>query len=228
MREAKRELTILMPCLNEEKTVVSCIDEAKKFIRKSGVDAEILIADNGSDDNSVKLAEENGARVVKAAQKGYGNALRGGIDACESEYIIMGDCDGSYDFENLEPFLQALRSGASLTVGNRFVKMEKGAIPFLHKHFGVPFLSWLGRAKYRCTVYDFHCGLRGINNADFKKLNLQCGGMEFATEMIAKASRAGLKISETPTFYRRDKRNGKSHLRTLRDGMRHLIYILSE
>lgn len=217
-----------MPCLNEERTIVGCIDEAKRFIQKSGVDAEILIVDNGSCDRSVYLAEKNGARVVKAEQKGYGNALRCGIGAAEGEYIIMGDCDGSYDFENLEPFLNALRKGASLVVGNRFLNHEKGAIPPLHKYFGVPFLSWLGRVKYRCSICDFHCGLRGINAADFKRTELVCGGMEFATEMIAAASRAGYTMCNVPTFFRRDGRVGKSHLRTWRDGMRHLIYILTK
>lgn len=217
-----------MPCLNEEKTLGGCIAEAKSFIEKSGVEAEILIADNGSEDMSAEIAERSGARAVKISKKGYGNALRGGIAAAKGKYIIMGDCDGSYDFENLDAFLEALRSGASIAVGNRFSGMEKGAMPLLHKYFGVPFLSWIGRLKYRCRIFDFHCGLRGINTADFKNLGLHCEGMEFATEMIAKASRAGLKMSEVPTFYRRDGRGGKSHLRTLRDGIRHLIYILTE
>lgn len=224
----EKELTVLMPCLNEEKTIESCIAEAKKFIASSGINAEILVADNGSEDLSVKIAEENGARVVKISEKGYGNALRGGFAEAAGKYIIMGDCDESYDFEHLELFVSELRNGASLVVGNRFCGMQKGAMPFLHRYFGVPFLSWLGRVKFRCPIYDFHCGLRGINKEDFKKLDLRCSGMELATEMIAKASRAGCLIAQVPVFYRRDGRGGKSHLRTLRDGFRHLRYILRE
>lgn len=220
------ELTILMPCLNEEETLEACIDEAKEFISQSKVNAEILVADNGSADDSIRIAEKNGARVVSVSKKGYGNALIGGITSAAGRYIIMGDCDGSYDFKNIAPFLDALRHGASLAVGNRFAGMQVGAMPFWHKYFGVPFLSWLGRIKYRCQISDFHCGLRGINKSIFKKLNLQCGGMEFATEMIAKASRFGCTIVEIPVFYRCDGRNGKSHLHTLRDGFRHLIYII--
>lgn len=224
----EKELTILMPCLNEEKTLAACIAEAKKFIASGGIETEILVADNGSEDLSVKIAEENGARTVKISEKGYGNALRGGIAEAAGKYIIMGDCDESYDFEHLELFVSELRNGASLVVGNRFCGMQRGAMPFLHRYFGVPFLSWLGRVKFRCSVYDFHCGLRGINKEDFKRLNLQCSGMEFATEMIAKASRAGYSVSEVPVFFRRDGRGKKSHLRTFRDGFRHLIYILRE
>lgn len=224
MRE--KELTILMPCLNEERTLAACIAEAKSFTEKACVDAEILIADNGSTDSSAKIAEECGARVVKVFQKGYGNALRGGISEAKGKYIIMGDCDGSYNFENCAPFLEALRAGAHLAVGNRFFSMEKGAMPFLHRYFGVPLLSFLGRVRFSSDVFDFHCGLRGIDARAFDSLNLQSTGMEFATEMIAKASRAHLTVVQVPIFFRRDKRNGKSHLRTLRDGIRHIIYIL--
>lgn len=224
----EKELTVLMPCLNEERTIASCIKSAEKFIQKSGADAEILIADNGSTDSSAKIAEKMGARVISISEKGYGNALRGGIKSAYGKYIIMGDCDESYDFEKLGLFLQNLRAGASFVIGDRFCDIQKGAMPFSHRYFGVPFLSWLGRVKFKCTVHDFHCGLRGINKADFEKLNLSCMGMEFATEMIAKASRAGLKIIEIPVTLRPDGRNGKSHLRTVRDGIRHLVYIMSE
>lgn len=224
----EKELTILMPCLNEEKTLADCISEAKKFIASSGIETEILIADNGSEDSSVEIAKENGARVVSVKEKGYGNALRGGIAEAAGKYIIMGDCDKSYDFEHLEAFVCALENGASIVVGNRFSGMQKGAMPFWHRHLGVPFLSWLGRVRFRCSIYDFHCGLRGINKEDFKKLDLRCSGMEFATEMIAKASRAGYLMSQVPVFYRCDGRGGKSHLRTVRDGLRHICYILKE
>lgn len=224
---AEKELTILMPCLNEEKTIGGCIAAANKFISENNIDAEILVADNSSTDDSTLIAEKNGARVISVTEKGYGNALRGGIDAAEGKYIIMLDCDGSYDLDKAMVFFDALRGGVSIVVGNRFAKQEKGAMPFLHKYFGVPFLSALGRVKYGSRIMDFHCGLRGIKKDDFKKLNLQCGGMEFATEMIAKACRAGYKVAEIPIFYHRDGRGGKSHLRTLRDGIRHLAYMLT-
>lgn len=217
-----------MPCLNEEETLADCIATADKFINESGICAEILVADNLSTDNSADIAKKHGARVVTVAEKGYGNALRGGIAAAEGKYIIMGDCDGSYDFENSASLLKSLREGAQMVVGNRFAGMQKGAMPFLHRYMGVPFLSMLGRRRFRCQVYDFHCGLRGINKADFDKLNLKCSGMEFATEMIAKASRAGYKITQVPVSYRPDGRSGKSHLRPLRDGMRHIIYIMKD
>ncbi len=224
----EKELTILMPCLNEEHTIAACINDAVEFIRKSGADAEILIADNDSTDNSVKIAQSLGVRVVTIEKKGYGNTLRGGIAAAEGRYIIMGDCDQSYDFVNLEPFLDELRNGASLVIGDRFGNIQKGAMPFLHRYIGVPLLSALGRLKFGCCVNDFHCGLRGINKTDFEKLDLKTEGMEFATEMIALAARADLEIKEVPTVLRPDGRGGKSHLRTIRDGMRHLIYILRQ
>lgn len=222
----KKELTILMPCLNEERTIAACITAAARFIQKSGTDAEILIADNQSTDKSAEIAVQMGARVVNINERGYGNALRGGIGASRGKYIIMGDCDESYDFENLELFLNHLRNGVSLVMGDRFGDIQKGAMPFSHRYIGVPFLSWLGRVRFKCAVHDFHCGIRGLNKADFEKLNLSCTGMEFATEMIAKASRAGLSIAEVPVTLRRDGRGKGSHLRTVRDGMRHLVYIL--
>lgn len=215
-----------MPCLNEEKTIAACISEAQDFIQKSGVDAEIVVADNGSTDGSAALAMALGARVAAVPEKGYGNALIGGIAAANGKYIIMGDCDGSYPFSNLSPFLTAFENGADLVVGNRFAGMEKGAMPFLHKYFGVPFLSYLARVKFHSSVCDFHCGLRGITQKAAKSLNFQCGGMEFATEMIAKAARADLSIAEVPVFYRRDSRCRKSHLRPFRDALRHIFYIL--
>lgn len=222
------ELTILMPCLNEAATVGYCIDEAKKFISESGISAEILVADNGSTDDSVKIAEEHGARVVHVKEKGYGNALIGGIKAAKGKLIIMGDCDMSYDFYNLSEFIKLLREGYGLVIGNRFDGgIEKGAMPFIHRYFGIPFLSWAGRVRFKVKVRDFHCGIRGFHSDIAKKLGLKCSGMEFATELIAKFAKGGHKIAELPVPLRKDGRNGKSHLRTIRDGFRHLKFIIT-
>lgn len=221
------ELTILMPCLNEEKTLAFCIGEAKKYISESGISAEILIADNGSTDRSPEIARECGARVVSVAEKGYGNALIGGINAAEGRYIIMGDCDKSYDFYHLDGFVAKLREGYGLVMGNRFRGgIEKGAMPFSHRYLGVPVLSLLGRLRFKTKVGDFHCGLRGFDREKALALGLSCGGMEFATEIIGKFSLSGEKIAEIPTPLRKDGRNGHSHLNTIRDGWRHLKYIL--
>lgn len=221
------ELTILMPCLNEEKTIGECIKESQRFIDESRTSAEILIADNGSTDASVSIATQLGARVISVMEKGYGNALIGGIRAAKGEFIIMGDCDMSYDFYNLGEFLAKLREGYGLVMGNRFAGgIEKGAMPFSHRYIGVPFLSWLGRLKYKTDVKDFHCGLRGFSKEEALKLDLKCDGMEFATEIIGKFARSGAKITQIPTTLRKDKRNHKPHLNTIRDGFRHLIYII--
>lgn len=223
----KLELTILMPCLNEEKTIGECIKEAKMFIDESGINAEILIADNGSTDNSVAIAIENGARVVSVEDKGYGNALIGGINQAKGKYVIMGDCDMSYDFYHLENFVEKLREGYKLVMGNRFAGgIEKGAMPFSHRYIGVPFLSWIGRGKYKTDIVDFHCGLRGFDTEAALLLDLKCSGMEFATELIGSFARSGAKITQIPTVLRKDKRDCKPHLHTIRDGVRHLVYIL--
>ncbi|MBQ7840429.1 MAG: glycosyltransferase family 2 protein [Lachnospiraceae bacterium] len=223
----KIEFTILMPCLNEEKTIASCILEAQQFVEKYGLSAEVLIADNNSTDRSVVLAEALGARVVSVPQKGYGNALIGGIRAARGTYIIMGDCDGSYDFSALEGFVEKLREGCGLVMGNRFAGgIEKGAMPFAHRYFGVPFLSLVGRVCYNVSVTDFHCGLRGFHRQKALELNLSCPGMEFATEMIGGFAKSGAGIAQIPIKLRRDGRCGRSHLRTLPDGWRHLRYML--
>ncbi|MBQ8613534.1 MAG: glycosyltransferase family 2 protein [Ruminiclostridium sp.] len=221
------ELTILMPCLNEAKTLASCIAEAKRFIDENGISAEILIADNGSTDGSPRIAEECGARVVTAEEKGYGSALICGINAAEGRYIIMGDCDMSYDFYNIGEFVRLLRMGYPLVMGNRFGGIEKGAMPFLHRYIGIPFLSWAGRMRFDAKVNDFHCGIRGVHRETAMSLGLSCKGMEFATEMIVKFALKGCKIAEIPVVLRKDGRGGKSHIRTFRDGMRHLIFIMT-
>lgn len=221
------ELTILMPCLNEEKTVAFCIEEAKRYISENDISAEILIADNGSTDNSPKIAEEHGARVVFVPEKGYGNALLGGIKAARGKYVIMGDCDQSYDFYHLDGFVKNLRQGKAFVMGDRFAGgIEKGAMPFSHRYFGVPLLSLLGRIRFRTNVRDFHCGIRAFDREAALSLGLCCGGMEFATEIIAKFALSGADIAQIPVPLRKDGRNGKSHLRSIPDGLRHLKFIL--
>lgn len=220
------ELTILMPCLNEEETIAFSINEAKGYLEKSGVSGEVLIADNMSTDNSKSIAESLGARVVSVPEKGYGSALRGGIAAARGKYIIMGDCDGSYDFSNLDGFVEKLRGGYALVMGNRFKGgIEKGAMSLSHR-MGIPLLSLLARIKYKTDIGDFHCGLRGFDREAALSLGLSCTGMEFATEIIGRFARGGAPICEIPTVLRRDKRTGRSHLRTVRDGWRHLKLIL--
>ena len=220
------EFTFLMPCLNEEETIARCIDEARAAIERLGLDAEIVIADNGSTDRSAEIARANGAHVVSVKERGYGAALIGGIEAARGRYIIMGDCDGSYDLAHPDRFVEALRGGAALVMGDRFAGgIERGAMPWSHK-LGVPFLSAVARWRFRTDVRDFHCGLRGFDRERALQLGLSCTGMEFATEMIAKFARSGARIVQVPTPLRKDGRSGRSHLHTVRDGLRHLRLIL--
>ena len=220
------EFTILMPCLNEAYGLAFCIEEAKDCIQRLGLDAEILIADNGSTDGSPQIAEQMGAKVVYVEQKGYGAALLGGIRAAHGRYIIMGDSDGSYDFGHLDSFVEKLKEGNALVMGNRFWGgIESGAMSFSH-HFGVRLLLLLARVRFHTTVGDFHCGLRAFDREKALGLKLQCPGMEFATELIVRFSQSGARIAEIPTPLRKDQRGGRSHLRTVRDGFRHLYFIL--
>ncbi|WP_062358321.1 glycosyltransferase family 2 protein [Pseudoxanthomonas mexicana] len=221
------ELTILMPCLNEAETIEVCVRKARAFLERSGVTGEVLIADNGSTDGSQALATAAGARVVPVSERGYGAALLGGIRAAQSTYIAMGDADDSYDFSNLMPFLERLRAGEDLVMGNRFKGgIEKGAMPFLHKYLGNPVLSFLGRLFFNINVRDFHCGLRAFNRDRIVALNLVTQGMEFASEMVVKSAIAGYRISEVPTTLKPDGRSRPPHLRTWRDGWRHLRFLL--
>ncbi len=221
------ELTILMPCRNEAVTVEACVREAKEYLTSKGISGEVLVADNGSTDGSGTLAEAAGAEVISVPEAGYGNAVRGGIRAARGKYIIMGDCDRSYDFSQLDAMLAALREGWDLVIGNRFLGgIQPGAMPALHRHVGVPILSWLGRIRFRQNVGDFHCGLRGFSRESANKLTFRCGGMEFATEIIGRFSDAGMKICQVPVPLRRDLRGHPGHLRTVRDGLRHL-YLLA-
>jgi glycosyltransferase involved in cell wall biosynthesis len=221
------ELTVVMPCLNEAETVATCVRKAIGFLAESGITGEVLIADNGSTDGSQQLAEAEGARVVNVTEKGYGNALMGGIVAAKGKYIIMGDADDSYDFTNLMPFVDELRKGADLVMGNRFKGgIAPGAMPPLHKYLGNPVLSYVGRLFFRSHIGDFHCGLRGFSRDSVMSLNLQATGMEFASEMVVKATLAKQHVAEVPTTLSKDGRSRPPHLHTWRDGWRHLRFLL--
>ena len=220
------ELTILMPCLNEEETLAICINKAKTFLIDNDIDGEILIADNGSTDSSKDIAIDNGARVINVDRKGYGSALIAGCNAAKGKYVIMGDADDSYDFTNLMPFVEKLREGYDLVMGNRFKGgIEPGAMPSLHKYIGNPILSFIGRLLYSSKIGDFHCGLRGYNKESIQKLNLHTTGMEYASEMVVSAEIANLKIIEVPTTLSKDGRSRPPHLRSWSDGWRHLKFL---
>lgn len=223
------DLTILMPCLNEAQTVGICIREAKEFLEKKRISGEILVVDNGSVDASAKIALEQGARVVPEPRKGYGSALRTGIAHSRGRSILMGDCDTTYDFLHLEGMYQLLQENrCAMVIGNRFAGgMEPGSMPWSHK-WGVRFLSWLGRKRLGTDIYDFHCGLRGMTRAAAETLEFHTEGMEFATEMIAAAVRQNLPVRQIPVVLRKCSHARTSKLRTLRDGLRHLRYIISE
>src|SRR6202167_424494 len=216
-----------MPCLNEAETVATCVRKAMGFLAESGISGEVIVADNGSTDGSQQLAEAAGARVVPIGEKGYGNALMGGIEAAQGKYIIMGDSDDSYDFTNLMPFVDELRKGADLVMGNRFAGgIAPGAMPPLHRYLGNPVLSFIGRLFFRSKIGDFHCGLRGFSRDAMLALNLQATGMEFASEMVVKSTLAGQRITEVPTTLAKDGRSPPPHLHTWREGWRHLRFLL--
>lgn len=221
------ELTILMPCLDEAATIGRCVEKAVDFLRRRGIDGEVLVADNGSVDGSPEIARERGARVIPVPGKGYGRALMAGIAGARGVYVIMGDADESYDFAALDPFLEKLRQGHDLVMGNRFRGgIAKGAMPFLHRYLGNPVLSFAGRLFFGSPVGDFHCGLRGFRRDAIQRLGLASPGMEFASEMVVKATLDGLRITEVPTSLSPDGRLEASHLRTWRDGWRHLRFLL--
>jgi glycosyltransferase involved in cell wall biosynthesis len=227
MNENLPELTVLMPCLNEAKTLESCIRAARRFMEEAGVRGEVLVADNGSHDGSGDIALAAGARVVAVAERGYGAALLAGINAARGRFVIMGDADESYDFSSLAGFMAKLRDGAELVMGNRFQGgIAPGAMPWLHRYLGNPVLSFVGRLFFRTSIGDFHCGLRGFSRDAVRRLALITRGMEFASELIAKAALAGLRIEEVPTTLVPDGRGRPSHLRTWRDGWRHLRFLL--
>ncbi len=223
------ELTVLLPCLNEEKTLANVIQEITDELNELRVKSEILVVDNGSNDNSMKIAKKLKARVVKEKQRGYGAALQAGIKSAKGKYIIFGDCDQSYSFKYINLFYKELKKGNDLVMGNRFLgKMEKGAMPFSHKYIGTPLISFLGRKLYKINAGDFNCGLRGLNKDSISKITFNSHGMEFASEMIIKIKKANLKITEIPIDFFKDKRGKKSHLNTIKDGIRHMKVIFRE
>ena len=227
MAKPELELTILMPCLNEAETLATCIGKARGFLERTGIAGEVLIADNGSTDGSQAIAEAAGARVAAVAEKGYGAALSGGIAAARGRFVIMGDADDSYDFSRLDRFVEELRKGAALVMGNRFQGgIAPGAMPWLNKYVGNPVLSFLGKLFFRTRASDFHCGLRGFDRDAIVGLSLRTTGMEFASEMLVKATLLGLPIAEVPTTLSPDGRSRRPHLRPFRDGWRHLRFLL--
>jgi len=221
------EISVVMPCLNEAETLGACIEKAQRALRESGIAGEVIVADNGSSDGSVEIAEQLGARVVKVEAKGYGNALGGGIAVAAGKYILMGDADDSYDFGHIPRFVEELRGGAELVMGNRFRGgILQDAMPPLHRYFGNPALSWLGRLFFRSQVGDFYCGIRAFRKEAYEKMGLRTTGMEFATEMVVKATLFQMKIAEVPTTLSPDGRSRPPHLRTWRDGWRTLRFFL--
>jgi len=224
------EISIVMPCLNEEESLGACIQEAMNVIELTGTTGEVIIADNGSNDNSINIALKAGARVVNVDSKGYGSALQGGIKKARGKFILMGDADGSYDFGELPGFLKLLRDGDDLVMGCRLPKgggiIEKGAMPWKHRWIGNPVLSGLGKLFFASQVEDFHCGLRAFRKDAVLSLDLRTTGMEFASEMVIKAELQGLKIGQIPITLRCDQRSCSPHLRSFRDGWRHLRFML--
>ena len=221
------EFTILMPCLDEAETIVVCVAKARRFLEERGIDGEVLVADNGSTDGSQELATGEGARVVQVPQRGYGNALIAGIRAARGRYVIMGDADDSYDFSSLDAFVERLRAGDQVVMGNRFAgSILPGAMPPLHRYLGNPVLSRLGRLFFKVPCKDFHCGLRGFDRDAVAGLDLRSPGMEFASELVVKAKLRRLSIAEVPITLHPDGRSRPPHLRSWRDGWRHLRFLL--
>lgn len=221
------ELSIVMPCLNEAETLAICIEKAQHYLMQHEISGEIIVADNGSIDGSQAIAARMGARVIAVQQKGYGNALIGGIAVAQGEFVIMGDADDSYDFSALNAFVRQLRSGYDLVIGNRFQGgIAVGAMPFLHQYLGNPVLTGIGRLFFNSPCGDFYCGLRGFRREAIAALDLRTTGMEFALEMIVKASLYNLQITEVPTTLSPDGRSRPPHLRTWRDGWRSLRFLL--
>jgi Glycosyl transferase family 2 len=222
------EVSVVLPCLNEAETLATCVGRATASLEALGLAGEVVVADNGSTDGSQAIAAGLGARVVPVAIRGYGAALQAGIAAAQGTYVVMADADDSYALDDLGPFVAALRDGADLVMGDRFAGgIEPGAMPALHRHLGNPVLSWLGRAFFRVPIHDFHCGMRGFRRDRILDLGLCTSGMEFASEMVVRASLAGLRITEVPTTLRPDGRSRAPHLRTWRDGWRHLRFLLA-
>jgi hypothetical protein len=222
------EISFVLPCLNEARTIEACIREIQACIAEHRLSAEIVVADNGSNDGSQRLAAAAGARVVEARERGYGAALMAGFEAARGELLVMGDADLSYDFREAPRLIAKLREGADLAMGSRFLgRIEPGAMPFLHRYLGNPVLSFLGRRIFRAPVSDFHCGLRALTRRAYREMRLRTTGMEFASEIVVKAAVRRLRIAEAPVTLRRDGRNRPPHLDTWSDGWRHLRFLLT-
>ena len=221
------ELSVVMPCLNEAETLATCIHKIERAFTENGISGEIIVADNGSTDGSIEIAEQLGATVVSVKAKGYGSALQGGINAASGEYVIMGDADDSYNFLEIPRLLTKLREGADLVMGNRFQGgIKPGAMPLLHRYLGNPVLSFIGRLFYGISIGDFHCGLRGFNRSKYQAWGLRTPGMEYASEMVVKAALKGAEIAEVGVTLSPDGRTRPPHLRTWQDGWRHLVFLL--
>lgn len=221
------ELSIVMPCLNEAATLETCIRKAQDYLVRTGIRGEIVVGDNGSCDGSQEIARRAGARVVRVPLRGYGAALHGATEAARGRYVIMGDSDDSYDFANLDLFVDKLREGNDLVMGNRFAGgIAPGAMPWKNRYFGNPVLSRIGKVLFRCPAGDFHCGMRGYSKDAFERMDLRTTGMEFASEMVIKATLMKMRIAEVPTILRPDGRSRPPHLRPFRDGWRHLRFML--
>lgn len=226
-RMGKLELSIVLPCLNEERTVGGCVKKAANFLKHHGIRGEVIVADNGSTDSSREIASASGARVIQVHKKGYGSALQGGIRASRGRYIIMADADESYDLADLMPFIQKLREGYDLVMGNRFRGgIRPGAMPWTHRYVGNPVLSFLGRLFFHTPAGDFHCGLRGFSHEAVDRMRLHAAGMELASEIVIKASILHMRVCEVPTILSPDKRGRRPHLRSVQDGWRHLRFLL--
>jgi glycosyltransferase involved in cell wall biosynthesis len=227
MQPDQIEVSIVMPCLNEAEALPYCLAKAFSFFEKNNINGEVLVVDNGSSDQSSNIAVKHGAIVVRENNKGYGAAIMAGIAKAKGKYIIIGDADDSYDFCDVMSFVELLRQGNDIVIGNRFKGgIQEGAMPFLHRYIGNPLLSFLGRAFFHIRIGDFHCGLRGIKKDSYPQLDLKTTGMEFASEMIVKAALNKMKLTETPVVLYKDKRNRKPHLKTWQDGWRHLRFLL--
>jgi glycosyltransferase involved in cell wall biosynthesis len=221
------ELSIVLPCLNEERTIAVCVTQAQSFLTTHNIAGEVLVADNGSQDRSAEIAQSCGAVVVPVPEKGYGNALKAGFQAARGKFIIMGDADESYDLVHLMPFVEKLREGYDLVMGNRFKGgIQAGAMPWHHRYVGNPILSFVGHLFFKTPARDFHCGLRGLTKDAIQKMNLQTTGMELASEIVIKSSILGMKVCEVPTTLAPDGRDRPPHLRSFRDGWRHLRFLL--
>lgn len=226
MKKEELEVSVVMPCLNEEKTVGICVEKAVKTLKRLGIKGEVVVSDNGSKDRSVAIAKKKGARVVSQPKRGYGNAYLKGFEEAKGKYIIMADSDDTYDFTDLKRFILPLREGYDMVMGTRLKgTIEKDAMPWLHKYIGNPFLSWFLRMLFKTKISDAHCGMRSFTKEAYKRMHLKTTGMEFASEMVINAAKAGLKIKEIPITLHANK-DRRPHLNSIRDGWRHLRFMM--